>query len=536
MNQNPFEDFIEFITNQHGEEIWITVYKTEKINNSDHDGGMYCALVSKEKTKKVMEQYGWDLRIGSGGPGFCTSYENGKSITSYYKNLDKGFMRPVIIRDFYGRKDNYIEILEEFRLFHNLYHDTKSGSYFSFDDSGDEIEVIKVQNDEVKIRRRYLRYFMAACQKNLLLYFEMTRHYKYNLNYSSNKKNERLVYTIYSGSSYSKGYTSFSRIVGKKLIPCEQIEKSGVWPFEAKKTFQDFIIGGDNDDPKTYSCNPELLANYFGANPEAPHYLTPVFFRKDVMQKYYNSSDYEITDGHLYRKGAWDLRFDNNATDHVSVFLGDLGRDLPEKEQIYWKSFNLIPEERKISRTNFERSFLGNVFDAESPEHKFKQEFNCLQDYWGKHYDWSLFLPLTKKDEHFFKSLRSMLTNEQSEFDAQILALTKVTIDSLNVKFLREHLEISDSSIKPIQLMEFFLNDLQSSLCTEQISLLRGIQSVRSTGVAHRKGTDYEKITLRLNIDHDDLRAEFDQLLLNMALLFKEIIRLHDIKIDKSLS
>ncbi|HGN9463029.1 TPA: hypothetical protein ACK0N4_000681 [Enterobacter cloacae] len=254
------------------------------------------------------------------------------------------------------------------------------------------------------------------------------------------------------------------------------------------------------------------------------------------MQKYYNSSDYEITDGHLYRKGAWDLRFDNNATDHVSVFLGDLGRDLPEKEQIYWKSFNLIPEERKISRTNFERSFLGNVFDAESPEHKFKQEFNCLQDYWGKHYDWSLFLPLTKKDEHFFKSLRSMLTNEQSEFDAQILALTKVTIDSLNVKFLREHLEISDSSIKPIQLMEFFLNDLQSSLCTEQISLLRGIQSVRSTGVAHRKGTDYEKITLRLNIDHDDLRAEFDQLLLNMALLFKEIIRLHDIKIDKSLS
>ncbi|HGN9463030.1 TPA: hypothetical protein ACK0N4_000682 [Enterobacter cloacae] len=235
MNQNPFEDFIEFITNQHGEEIWITVYKTEKINNSDHDGGMYCALVSKEKTKKVMEQYGWDLRIGSGGPGFCTSYKNGKSITSYYNNLDKGFMRPVIIRDFYGRKDNYIEILEEFRLFHNLYHDTKSGSYFSFDDSGDEIEVIKVQNDEVKIRRRYLRYFMAACQMNLLLYFEMTRHYKYNLNYSSNKKNERLVYTIYSGSSYSKGYTSFSRIVRKKLIPCEQIEKSGVWPFEAKK-------------------------------------------------------------------------------------------------------------------------------------------------------------------------------------------------------------------------------------------------------------------------------------------------------------
>ncbi|MEF3099706.1 hypothetical protein QFJ66_10285 [Raoultella terrigena] len=534
MTQNPFEDFIEFITNQHGEEIWITVYKTEKINNSDHDGGMYCALVSKEKTKKSMETHVWDLMIGSGGPGFCTSYENGKSLTTYYNNPDEGFLRPVLIRDFHGRKDNYIEILEEFRLFHNLYHDYKSGSYFSFDDSGDEVEVIKVQNDEVKIRKRYLRYFMAACQMNLLLYFELTRHYKKKLNYSSDGNDKELIYTIYSGESYSKGYISFARILGKKLIACEKIDKSGIWPFEAKKNFQDFIIDGDSDEPKTYSCDPELLANYFGANPEAPHYLTPIFFRKEVMQKYYNSSDYRITDGYLYRNGAWGLRFDNNSPNHVSVFLGDLGRDLPEKEQIYWKSFNLIPEERKISRTNFERSFLGNFFDAENPEHKFKQEFKCLQDYWSNNYGWSLFLPLTQKDEHFFNSLRSMLTKEQSEFDAQILALTKVTIDSINVKSLREYLEVTDSNIKSIGLIEILLTELQSDNLAEQIGLLRGIQSVRSTGVAHRKGTDYEKVISRLNIDHDDFQTEFDQLLLNMAFLFKEIMRLNVEKSDKS--
>ncbi len=252
------------------------------------------------------------------------------------------------------------------------------------------------------------------------------------------------------------------------------------------------------------------------------------------MQKYYNSSDYRITDGYLYRNGAWGLRFDNNSPNHVSVFLGDLGRDLPEKEQIYWKSFNLIPEERKISRTNFERSFLGNFFEAENPEHKFKQEFKYLQDYWSNNYGWSLFLPLTQKDEHFFNSLRSMLTKEQSEFDAQILALTKVTIDSINVKSLREYLELTDSNIKSIGLIEILLTELQSDNLTEQINLLRGIQSVRSTGVAHRKGTDYEKVISRLNIDHDDFQTEFDQLLLNMAFLFKEIMRLNVEKSDKS--
>ncbi len=94
MSQNPFEDFIEFITNKHGEELWITVYQRDLINNTDHDGGMYCALVRKEKTEKAMAQAGWDLMIGSGGPGFCTSYQDGESITTYYTNPDDDFLRP----------------------------------------------------------------------------------------------------------------------------------------------------------------------------------------------------------------------------------------------------------------------------------------------------------------------------------------------------------------------------------------------------------------------------------------------------------
>ncbi|HDR2846260.1 TPA: hypothetical protein QCK30_004799, partial [Enterobacter sichuanensis] len=224
--------------------------------------------------------------------------------------------------------------------------------------------------------------------------------------------------------------------------------------------------------------------------------------------------------------------FDNNAPNHVSAFLGDLGRDLPEKEQIYWKSFNLVPEDRKISRANFERSFLGNVFDAENPEHIFKQNFKRLQDYWKNKYGWSLFLPLDKKDEHFFNSLRSMLTKEQSEFDGQILALTKSTIDSINVKSLREYLKVTDPSIKSIGLMELLLTALQSRNLTEQVSLIRGIQSIRSTGVAHRKGTDYEKIISKLNIDDNDFQNEFDHLLLNMALLFKGIMQLDAKKSD----
>jgi len=530
VSANPFDDFIKFILEKYGEENWITVYKRDPINNGDHDGGMYCALVSKERTEKSMDQAGWDLMIGSGGPGFCTSYEDGIEKNTYYTNADEGFLRIVLNRDFHGRKDDYIEILEEFRLFHNLYFDNKTGFYISFDDAGDEVEVIKILENEVKIRRKFIRTFMAAKQMNLLLYFELTRHFKNRLNYSSDEKTDTLNFTIYSGDSYSDGFLSFSRILGKKLIPCESIDKSGVWPFERKKDYQEFIIGGDIDETSKFTCDPDRLANYFGANPDAPHYLTPVFFRNEVMQKYYGSSDYEIEDGHLRRRGAWSLRFDNNSSSHISVFLGDLGRDLPEKEQVYWKSFNLIPDGRKISRTNFERSFLGNFYDPENPEHRFKYKFKEFQDYWSKSYGWQFFLPLSDKDEHFWTSLRSMLTNEQAEFDLQILALTKLTIDSINVKALRFHVGVTDASVKSISLIEELLKQLNSQYLDALTALLRAIQSVRSTGVAHRKGTEYEKTMTKLNIDAEDYRSDFDKLLLGMIFLLDEIIRLDSSK------
>jgi len=524
MNENPFNKFIAYIVEKHGEENWVTVYQNTPINGGDHDGGMYCALVSPDKADGALSQNGWDLMVGAGGPGFSTFHRKKKKITRYYTNADEGYLRLVLNRTFHDRKEDYIEILEEFRLFHNLYHDQKTSKYLTFDDAGDEVDVIKVTQNEVQIRRGYLRSFMAARQMHLLLYFELTKHFKDDMDFSADESNGILKYTIFSGKSYSKGYKSFARILGKKLIRCEAVEKCGIWPFEREKTFQDFVIDGDDDAPKIFTCNPDLLANYFGANPNAPHYLTPVFFRKEVMQKYYGSSEYEISDGCLSRRGAWSLRFDNNSPNHVSAFLGDLGNDLPEKEQVYWKSFNIFPDGRRISQTNFQRSFMGNFFGPENPEHKFKNKFIKLQRHWYGAYGWHLFLPLSEKDAHFFSSIHSMLTSEQAEFDAQMLALTKVTIDSLNTKELRKLLEVKDPELKSIALADMLLNKINASNGTCHIGLLRGIQSVRSTGVAHRKGTEYDKAIAKLDINENNYQAEFDQLLCGLVDLFDEIL------------
>lgn len=33
----------------------------------------------------------------------------------------------------------------------------------------------------------------------------------------------------------------------------KSVEKCGVWPFEQEKVYQDFIIGGDADEPELFS-------------------------------------------------------------------------------------------------------------------------------------------------------------------------------------------------------------------------------------------------------------------------------------------
>jgi hypothetical protein len=64
----------------------------------------------------------------------------------------------------------------------------------------------------------------------------------------------------------------FTRYLATKIIASGPVETCGIWPFEEKDTnFPEFIIGEDEyGKPVMFTCDPDLLANYFGANPDAP--------------------------------------------------------------------------------------------------------------------------------------------------------------------------------------------------------------------------------------------------------------------------
>lgn len=208
--------------------------------------------------------------------------------------------------------------------------------------------------------------------------------------------------------------------------------------------------------------------------------------------------------------GLWGLRMDNNHERYVIVHLGYLSY-LTYKEQQYWRTFNVAPE-GKISNTAFRRGFLGQFTNPEKSDLYFKQKFQSFQENWQNKFGWKLFQPLSKDDEHHLKTLRIPLTNEQKEFDEQILSLTKILVDSLNEKGLVKGIKVNKKDPKGLDKLEAFLKSKGKEF-VETIEFLRNLQRLRSVGVAHLKGKNYDKIKRVFGIGEKKLSKVFDDIL-----------------------
>ncbi len=64
---------------------------------------------------------------------------------------DNGIEPLVICRNFHDARDGYQEVSEEFRFFHNLYHDRKNNRYIKISDDGNETTIIEESDECIKI-------------------------------------------------------------------------------------------------------------------------------------------------------------------------------------------------------------------------------------------------------------------------------------------------------------------------------------------------------------------------------------------------
>jgi hypothetical protein len=240
-----------------------------------------------------------------------------------------------------------------------------------------------------------------------------------------------------------------------------------------------------------------------------------------VLEKYYGDPDrYTVSDGHLYCGASWGVSIDDAVPDHVMVFLGDLGRDVPDREQAHWKAFN-VSYDGTISETAYRRSELGQFASSDRLEHRFVAGYNRVNDAWSVKFGWSLFKAPRPLDSHILTTLRVPANGSIARFDEQIIGLAKLVVDSLNEEKIGEALSAKVKGEKGIQKLERLLTEkgiLGGNMCDD----LRVVQGARSRSAAHRKGEDFELAVLL--DDAPDLVALFARLLEDLIVDFDVVV------------
>ena len=446
---------------------FITVHKP--INDGTPiDCFIYCALIPPNQIEEILSKTKiWDaLEIFDGLPNAFGSglqdIEEQEEQVEYFRYGTENGLEPLIIsRYFGGIKTPYDEISEEFRHFHNLYHNRETDEYTKIDDAGNEEKIAIVRPDEVRIRLKEIRQFLAIKEMYLSILFEFNEYSTYPLQeLGLNKedpqfKRDHLMcwrYNRLDTSSYDR-FRSESTLRGRKLIKPLEKSKSdfGDFAFAKERKYVEFIIDIDeNGDEINYTCDPVKL-NHYDNNPGAPSDLTPVHFRKNVLDKYYNEpSKYTVGDSMLQCASLWGLKIDNHSPDRVIVLLRDLC-SLPYAEQRHWRTHNISPE-GGVSSTFYKRNVEGEWVSSDQPEHLFKDRYAHLQQESKKYLGWQLLRPLDPRDEHHLKRLRVPSTNEQSDFDDLVLSLTKILIDSLNEKEIKKLISLEqEQNLTPDQ-------------------------------------------------------------------------------------
>lgn len=527
----------EWIENDWDKGIFVPVYGGRKDDKWDIFFQSY--LVPADRTEEQLKTDTYDA-YGLLRPGVTVygAWDSGEA--AYYKWGNNTSIEPLVIkRDYNDLARDNIEIVEEFRFLFNLYYNSQSKEYVDLEN---DTSVVKISDDNlVSIHKRYLKSYLAIKNMALIIHIDsrctdIVEDIFPTDSFDYRNDDNTVFYTVNIGRGHNGiQEENFSILFGKKVLFGCKLKDCNIWPYNEKKQYIEFIVGvDDNGRELHYTCDPSKLSNYFGANPDAPHYLTPIFFDSAVLSKYYsNPEKYKVDDGIIRCGTLWSLYIDNQNTGYVSAYLGDLGRNLPsEQEQHYWRGFNKALD-AKLSATKFKRDFMALPASSQSQDFVFKNTYVKTNRQFAEKAGWPLFLELDEQDRYNFEGLRIPINNSIVEMDMLVLSLVKVLLDSLNEKEIVSHLTGTyEKLVGSIAKLEVWFQEKQLTGYQDHIKFLRNLQELRSSGTGHRKGKSYQKISKVFDIQKENYTETFSNIL-ESDTLFLNYINTHIEELSK---
>ena len=499
----------------------ITVFQIDR-DNLYHERSIYSALIPDNQIEEALSDSDWDLDIGYGLPCEVSGE------TKYLRYGVENGVEPLVIHvGGYHPLEPWVEISEEFRLFHYLYHrDGKTDKYFRIDEGKEEVVVATVKPNHVQIRLREILQWLLLKDMSLSIQFrcwERSEHSLEELGFDLTElrciqseaweilhRDELTCWRHSYGDLRGIGigdYQTDSRLDVKRIIKPV--------PISHERQYVEFIV---NDHGDKYTCDLDKLGGYPGEKSDLAWKLTRVHFHKQVLDKYYNEpSKYTVEDSIVSCRLWGSIRIDNHHLDKVCVFLDDLGH-LPYTEQLHWRSYN-IPPEGGVSETFYRRMVKGEWASSDQPDILFKQSYEQLQKACDEYLGWQLLKPLSSGDEYRLRRLRIPTVDEESHFKDSILDIANILIERLNEELLETLIPVSkrEDIKRGINRLEYVLDSLKVEGVEKHIIFLRCLWDLRNTrGGSHPEFLEdsrYKRASMHFDLENLDRQEAFAKIL-----------------------
>ncbi len=478
---------------------------------------LWSALISKDVLSTALASEEWEDAFDSVGyPSFWV--QSGQVIFEPQTvGRNEVALAPFsIYRSFHDYLPPRFDLAQDFVLYHELVEDGARGVLFRVDEDGQFIDVVRIEypsgNQRISVERSALLDYLSAHGAALVRYHDFRAPLPSESFIAQPTAiiaaDERSIFRYQALAAEVGVPVPLAYLHGKDaIVPPEfpmRVHRLKAGVERRTREFVNFTVAVDSlGNPIEETSNGSALSSYF-RDTGREHYLTAVWFRAQVLEKYYRDRRYRVETGTVSCLDLWSIDFDRVDDDFVQVWLGDLGR-IPTTEQQHWRGFvNVPPPTIEISRSRYETDFGANFAEpGHNPLYLFKRAFEAVQVASVSSEGSSLFLPLSMGDEHLLVGLHIPFTDDAMAFDEQTLALAKLTADSIDVPLIERATGMKvnrENGPFPLDVLEQFLvtRGMVPERAAEVVKTFRAVQRLRSSGAAHRKGDHYAAEAARL--------------------------------------
>ncbi len=414
----------------------------------------------------------------------------------------------------------YLEILQEYLHTTNIHWHEGKKVFCRFDEYGDHEHIVSIvfrQGEPpttlVSFKREPLDQFLAVSKTVLV------RMYAFMLltsdhGWPQDPPPEIVMKSrdLFCQQQVVPGHGAWAR--GVQIVQPSQ-PRSKIYASirgESKHEYVDFTAWDwrNGNQEAIISTDPQATTNYFTYHSNSlPFEISPVFFDPEVLRRYKSDHDkYPRIGPCIQCRDAWSLRYHVNEARQIQVYIKDL-RNLPLREQQYWKSFN---EKCKggMAQSAWKQDFLAQWSSTTEPLGEVLGVIRCWTK--NKRTWWKL------ADEQQLERISTPLTDSLDEWGNALLELANLVVGGFRAKAIRAtltkkkiHCE-EDRKDQSLYLLETLLTSIHKSGQRQNLSGLREIQKIRSKVAAHWGGQEAQELKMKALSEHGTFTAHFESL------------------------